>query len=198
MAYELEYNGKIYTRNNAKWVDADSLTVSQSLQIILDSLAYKESDVEFLSYSEAKAAGDRYKQAENYHLAIKLYERALKIADHPSRVSFLLPRMTACYRKLNKPRKVIDLLGDAKCKYGEEIISEALLTSAAAAFCDLGEPENAIRCCKWGYRVLKKAEHEKSSELSLVFTRANKMLNPDYSPDDDFDETEREYGFYNN
>ena len=54
-------------------------------------------------------------RAENYTVslaqsgerALELYERALKEADRPSRVSFLLPRMTACYRKLKKPRKVI-------------------------------------------------------------------------------------------
>ena len=197
MIQEIEYKGKIYTRRNAKWVDSDSLTVPQSLQLILDSLTYEKSDVEFMSYNEAKDAGDRYKQAENYRLALELYERALKEADRPSRVSFLLPRMTACYRKLKKPRKVIDLLGDARHKYGDEIISEVLLTSAAAAFCDLGEPENAIRCCKWGYRVLKRENHDKSDELSAVFTRANKMLDPDYSPQDAFEE-EYDVELYNN
>ena len=75
-----------------------------------------------------------------------------------------------------------------KSTYGEEIINEALLTSVAAAYCDLYEPENAIMCCKWAYKVLKSNTDESSFELANVFLRAKKMINPDYSQDDDFKE----------
>ena len=84
--------------------------------------------------------------------------------------------------------KVIELLSDMKLAYGEGILNEALLTSAAAAYCDLGEPENALRCCRWGYRVLKNKTNESSYELRNVFIRANKMIDPDYSPTEHFEE----------
>lgn len=75
-----------------------------------------------------------------------------------------------------------------KAHYGETIINEALLTSVAAAYCDLGEPENAIRCCKWAYKVLKTNTTESSIELANVFIRANKMIDPDCSPKEEFEE----------
>ena len=96
------------------------------------------------------------------------------------------------YRKLSKPAKVIELLSDVKVAFGEGIINEALLTSAAAAYCDLGEPENAIRCCKWGYRVLRSKTEEYSDELSNVFARAKKMIDPSYSVREALDEKDME------
>ncbi len=182
-----EYQGKLYTRNNSKWVDKDHMVVPAYLQHILNTLTFQE-DIDSISYEEAKSEGDKYKASESYNLAIKYYEVALKKADNFPRVSVILPRITSCYRKVGKPRKVIELLSEAKDKYGEDIINKALLTSVAAAYCDLGEPENAIRCCKWAYKVLKSESGEHSAELSNVFIRANKMIDPDYSPDDDFKE----------
>ena len=45
------------------------------------------------------------------------------------------------------PRKVIDLFSETKRKYGTDFITPVLLTSVAAAYCDLKEYENALRCC---------------------------------------------------
>ena len=75
-----------------------------------------------------------------------------------------------------------------KKKYGVEIVNEALLTSVAAAYCDIGEPENAIKCCNWAYRVLKTKLTDKSLELSNVYLRAHRMIDPDYTPDEEFED----------
>jgi hypothetical protein len=42
MGREIEYNGKIYYRNNAKWVDGDSMVVPMHLQHILNTLVFEE------------------------------------------------------------------------------------------------------------------------------------------------------------
>lgn len=181
-----EYQGKLYTRNNSKWVDKDHMVVPVYLQHILNTLTFDEDEA--LSYEEAKSEGDKYKAGESYKLAVKYYEEALKKADNFPRVATVLPRITSCYRKIGEARKAINLLSEVKSKYGEDIINTPLLTSVAAAYCDLGEPENAIRCCKWAYKTLKSESSEGSAELSNVFTRAKKMIDPDYSPDDDFKE----------
>ena len=185
MKLECEYNGKTYYRNNSKWVDADCLVVPIYLQHILNTLTFRE-DIDSISYEEAKSEGDKYKASESYNLAIKYYEEALKKADNFSRVSVILPRITSCYRKTGTPRKVIELLSEAKAKYGEDIVNKALLTSVAAAYCDLGEPKNAIRCCRWAYKVLKAESNEPSLELSSVFIRAHKMIDPNYSTEEAF------------
>lgn len=186
MIKNCEYQGKLYTRNNSMWVDKDHMVVPAYLQHILNALAFEEDGS--LTYEEAKAEGDKYKVSESYKLAIKYYEEALKKADSFNQVSVVLPRITSCYRKINLPQKVIELLSDMKLQYGEAIINEALLTSVAAAYCDLGEPKNAIRCCKWAYKVLKTNTTESSIELANVFIRANKMIDPEYSPKEKFEE----------
>lgn len=187
MTKKQEYNGKTYYRNNSKWTDENNMVVSSYLQHILNTLSFTE-DISAMGYEEAKIEGDKYKKSESYSLAIKYYEEALNKADSCSRISVILPRITSCYRKNAQPRKVIDLLSKVKADFGDGIINKALLTSAAAAYCDLGEPENAIRCCRWAYKVLKNENSERSLELASVFARANKMIDPDYSPSDAFEE----------
>lgn len=183
-----KYEGKVYTRSNLKWVDKDHMVVPVYLQNILNVLFYRDQDLSQMSYDDAKREGDKAKQSESYQLAVKYYECALENADSMASVSVVLPRLTSCYRQMNQPSKVIELLSEMKSTYGEEIINEALLTSVAAAYCDLGEPENAIKCCKWAYRVLKAHTSESSFELANVFMRANKMIDPDYSPEETFEE----------
>ena len=183
-----EYNGKTYYRNNSKWIDENSMVVPLYLQRILNTLSFQGENMNAISYEEAKLEGDKYKKSETYKLAIKYYEEALKKASNRSQISVILPRITSCYRKNSQPQKVIELLSKTKADYGESIINMALLTSVAAAYCDLGEPENAIRCCRWAYKVLKNDNGERSLELANVFTRANKMIDPDYSPSDAFSE----------
>lgn len=183
MEIRITYEGKQYIRRNSKWVGTDNLVVPTHLQDTLNRMVAEE-DLSPLSYEEIKAEGDRYKDSESFRLAVRYYEEALKKADSRRRVAALLPRITSCYRKLGLPQQVIHLLADMKEKYGEGIISPVLLTSVAAAFCDLGEPENALRCCRWGYKLQKDRGHEASMELSNVFTRAQKMIDPDYIPED--------------
>ena len=169
-----EYEGKSYVRNGKKWVDNDNMVAPTYLQNILNTLLYRDQDFFTMSYDTAKREGDKAKHCESYALAIKYYKCALEKADSLNRVSVVLPRITSCYRKTNQPGKVIELLSDMKLIYGEQIINEALLTSVAGAYCDLGEPENAIRCCRWAYKILRANTSESSLELANVFGRAKK------------------------
>lgn len=183
-----EYNGKVYTRKNLKWVDKDHFVVPTYLQHILNTLSFDE-DMSALSYTEVVKEGDRYKASESYTLAVKYYEAAISKTENISGISVVLPRITSCYRKIGTPRKAIELLSKTKAEHGEDFINSVLLTSVAAAYCDLGEPENALRCCRWAYKNLKvKSSKAESLELSNVFIRAKKMIDPDYSREDDFDE----------
>lgn len=185
MSIEKEYNGKTYKRNGSKWVDDSNMVVPTYLQNILNTLLYQQQDVSDMSYDAAKREGDKAKKSESFTLAIKYYRQAIDEADNYSQIAYILPRISSCYRKNNQPRKVIELLADMKEQYGEGIINEALLTSAAAAYCDLGEPHNAIKCCKWAYKVLKIKTDDYSIELSNVFERANRMIDPEYDREEE-------------
>ena len=193
MSIQCEYGGRIYTRSSSRWVDKDGFVAPVYIQNALNALAYNERDISEMSYGEAKLEGDKCKESESYSLAVKYYEQALNEASDILEMSVILPRVTSCYRRLNMPRRVIELLGDAKAAFGEEIINEALLTSAAAAYCDLGEPENAIRCCKWAYKMLRGRTEEFSIQLSNVYERAHKMLDPDYDREAALNEREKKW-----
>ena len=69
------------------------------------------------------------------------------------------------------PRSAIELFSFAKNKYGDQFITPVLLTSVAAAYCDLGEYENALRCCKWAY---KRFDAQFDASLRNVFARIKK------------------------
>ena len=105
----LEYNGEIYMRRNAKWVDSRNLVVFDSLQKILNQLHLEKFDYSRYTINELVAEGDKFKESTSYISAIKFYEKALEDCDEVTH-KYILPRITSCYRKGNMPRKVIELL----------------------------------------------------------------------------------------
>ena len=62
----------------------------------------------------------------------------------------------------------IDFLTYASKKYGPDIISVPLLTSAAAAYCDMGDYVRARQCCNRAYFHSNK---NPSNELRMVYKR---------------------------
>jgi tetratricopeptide (TPR) repeat protein len=123
------------------------------------------------STSELVAEGDKLKESSSYASAISFYEKALEDCDEVTH-KYILPRITSCYRKNNMPRKVIDLFTETKSKYGTSFITPVLLTSVAAAYCDLKEYENAMRCCKWAYKTYGEFNHELSAVYGRIKTES--------------------------
>ena len=167
---KIDYNGESYRRNNSKWVDSRHLVVHETLQRTLNRLYLETLDYSAYSVEELVKEGDKFKESSSYQYAIAFYEKGVAICDEAT-LSYILPRITSCYRKCNMPRKVIDLFADTKNKYGTNFITPVFLTSVAAAYCDLREYENALRCCKWAY---KNFGGEFNSNLSSVWARIKK------------------------
>ena len=166
----LEYEGKTYLRSGRLWTDMQHMAVNETLQQALNYAYLETIDLTRLTLEELIAQGDKCKESGSNGLAIRFYEAAAKEADERT-LSSILPRFTSCYRKQGLPQKAIDLLHFAKEKFGSSIISSVLLTSAAAAYCDLKEYENARICCNRAYAML--GGHA-SGELSAVFGRIRK------------------------
>lgn len=167
---EIVYKGKKYTRNNSKWVDADNMVVHETMQITLNSFFIEGIDFSLFTIQQLIDEGDKFKNSYTYNLAIAFYEKAAERCDEEL-LQYILPRITSCYRQTKTPRKAIELFSYAKEKYGESFITPVLLTSVAAAYCDLKEYENAMRCCRWAY---KRYGGELDSNLSNVFARIKK------------------------
>ena len=165
----LEYNGALYTRRNAKWVDSQNFVVYDGLQKILNHLYLKQLDASEYTVEELVAEGDRFKESTSYTSAIHFYEKALEGCDAVT-YQYILPRITSCYRKNNMPRQVVDLFTETKKIFGASFITPVLLTSVAAAYCDLQEYENALKCCRWAYKTFG----EFSPNLANVWARIKK------------------------
>lgn len=165
----LEYNGEVYRRTNTKWVDSRNIVVYDVLQNILNHMYLKTLDYSNYSIDELLAEGDKLKESNSYSSAIGFYEKALEECDETT-YKYILPRITSCYRKCNMPRKVIDLFAETKKFFGTDFITPVLLTSVAAAYCDLKEYENALRCCKWAYKTFGGF----NPNLSNVYARIKK------------------------
>jgi tetratricopeptide (TPR) repeat protein len=167
---EIVYNGKTYTRNNSKWIDRDHMVVHKALQQELNKLYLKTLDLTSYSLKDLISEGDKFKDSYTYDYAIAFYEKTVELCDEET-LKYILPRITSCYRHEKRPKKAIELFSYAKGKYGEYFITPVLLTSVAAAYCDLKEYENALRCCRWAF---KRYGGDIDPNLSSVFDRIKK------------------------
>lgn len=94
-----------------------------------------------------------------------------------SRYSFgkdAIATITSGYRNMGQPRKAIDFA----LVYVDDMSlrSVPLLTSLAAAYCDIGNLESARRYCNIAY-ALQGGGTGYKTELSLVYARIKKMEN---------------------
>ena len=166
----LVYKGETYKRYSAKWCDDRNLIVHEMLQKELNNEHTKTLDISEWDIKSLIAEGDRYKISATYDLAIKFYEEACRKCSRID-MSYILPRISSCYRKAHQSSKAIALFSFAKRKFGANIMTEALLATAAAAYCDLGEYEKAKKCCDIAYM-----NHYGmvSNELRMVYKRIEK------------------------
>jgi len=147
----ISYKGKTYVRYSSKWSNEDGMIANPGLQMELNHLYAQSLDLSGTTAKEAIAQGDKFKFSSSFACAIRYYEHAITVATTVTQVSYILPRITSCYRKQGQAKKAIQLFTYAKETYGDEIFNAPLLTSAAAAYCDLGDYESALKCSKKAY-----------------------------------------------
>lgn len=165
----LIFEGETYRRSNGRWVNSRQMVVHEGLQRDLNKVFARELDATKLSMEECITEGDKFKQSGSAFLALKFYEQASLNADRTT-MAYLLPRMTSCYRQAGQAQKAIDILTTASLKYGKGMVTPALLTSAAAAYCDLKDYVRAKKCCDRAYASGGRG----NEELSSVYNRIQK------------------------
>ncbi len=165
----IKYNGKTYYRRGEKWEDEMHIIVHETLQRELND-AYSESqDLSNLSYSELVKEADKFKESSSHYLAIRYYEEAVRKGGL-SDIKYVFPRITSCYRKKGQAKKAVNLFSEQVHKYGNSMITPALLTSVAAAYCDIEDFEMAKKCCDRAYAMTGGNAGE---ELQMVYKRLN-------------------------
>ena len=163
----LAFEGKKYFRYKDKWINDDDMVVCLDLQ---EKLNRRYAEIVDLSSVDAETLireADKFKRSESFTLAIRYYEEAVKKSDGRT-IASIFPRLSSCYRMCGQARKAIDLLTEAKKKHGKEIIKPELLTSAAAAYCDLEEYDNAKKCAD---RARAMMGRQSSDYLIAVYRR---------------------------
>lgn len=163
----LIYEGNTYTRRNDKWVDSCGFIVYEGLQRDLNKVFAQQLDPSLLSLDDCISHGDKFKNSGSSFLALNFYEEAVEKADRRA-MAYILPRITSCYRKSGQPQKAIDILTYASKTFGSEMITPALLTSAAAAYCDIEDYARAKKCCDRAFAI---SNGKDCDELSLVYNR---------------------------
>ncbi len=166
----LEYEGTRYTRRNGKWADSFGIVACEKIQRELNRQYAEGIDPVTLSLDECVKEGDKFKSSGSVGLALKFYEYAVNRADK-AMLSYILPRITSCYRRSGQPQKAIDVLTYANQTFGSDMVTPALLTSAGAAYCDLKDYKRALKCCNKAYAMRNGQADE---ELSLVYNRIEK------------------------
>lgn len=163
------YEGVKYIRYNERWCDEHYMIVPLCVQSALDRQYADSLDLTNYDTSELLKLADNFKKNQSYHLAIKYYYEVIQRVNIDE-CSYIYPRLSSCYRKVGRAREAVKLMTFLKNKFGLQSISAVLLTSVVAAYCDLLEYDNALKCANRAYVLMGKRT---SPELSLVYKRIN-------------------------
>lgn len=140
---KIELNGETYTRTKRHWVDSHFCIVPLEIENKINVFLASRNDFLKMSVDELINEGDKFKNTGAAGLAIKHYNAALAKSDSFEK-KYILPRISSAYRIQGNSIKAIELYKEYENDDG--IITSALLTSISAAYCDLGDNENAINC----------------------------------------------------
>lgn len=99
-----------------------------------------------------------------------MYNKVIEI-DTIEEIKYILARVTSCYRLNNESEKAIELYLNMYNKYGRKIQSVELLTSIAAAYCDLNKKVEAKKYADMTYAMLN---GKATDELLLIYARIKK------------------------
>lgn len=173
MDEEMEFEGEIYIHRDGKWHTKSYCEVPVSLQSKLNSKFNSLVNFKIMSCKQLVKIGDGYKKSESFQLAIKSYEETISKTKDKNIIKYILPRITACYRKCNQPQSAVELYSKVCKKYGYDILNVPLLASVAAAYCDLNEYYSAKKCVN---KALSQLNGECPDELKALIVKIKKHI----------------------
>lgn len=171
---EIKFEEKIYKNIKGKWYDDFFIEVNMPLQNKLNSSYLETINLEKMSVKELLETADGFKKTLSNNKAIEIYNIAIEKTEDIEEIIFILPRITSSYRLSHKPEEAVELYKEIIKKYGYDILNSVLLTSIAAAYCDIMEYANARKCADKAYAMSK---GNASDELRAVYGRIRKETN---------------------
>lgn len=162
----ITFEGKEYVRRNQKWTE-NNIIVPDPLQKTLNKILAENMNPLETTAEELIINADKFKESGDYLSAAKQYMEAL-VRSNRNQYASILPRLSSCYRKLGQPEKALVLEEEAVSIYGNKILNHAMLTSIAAAYCDLKKWDDARKYANRAYAV---SEGRADVELMNVYSR---------------------------
>ena len=166
-------NNETYYINNGRVYDSSFLEAPKDITRAIWESWFAGVDFSSMEESQLLEHIKKLKGAEYYTECLRVIEHGLQRFNksaHYYRTVF--PMITSCYRSLNQPQKAIDFWMENKQLFSS-CLSPALLTSLAAAYCDVGNYEMARKCANKAYAI-QGGSLNYSNELSLVYKRIKK------------------------
>ena len=170
---KLIYDGTTYYYQDGKLYDKSFLEIPKAASLPILSNYYAQVDYSEFSEQELINYIKAIKNSELYTLCINVISfGANKFSDSLNYLNIVFPIVTSCYRLSENPQKAIDFWISKKDKY-RSILSNPLLTSLAAAYCDVKNYRMALYCAKKAYEM-QGGKIGYKNELSLVYERIRK------------------------
>lgn len=169
-----EFEGNVYFITKTGVVDEHYclLNDAEGLKVACayySSVPYHElSEDDLLDYVRQSAKAGAFKNA------LAAYEYGIKKYSLYSFGKSAMPTIAAGYRRVGQPEKAIEFA--KRYIRDSDLCSVPLLTSMAAAFCDVGDLDNAKKYCNLAY-ALQGGGPGYKNELSLVYCRIEKLEN---------------------
>ncbi|MDD3232251.1 MAG: hypothetical protein PHO06_02760 [Clostridia bacterium] len=175
MVEKFEYKNEIYYYLNKKFTDSSFIILNKTLNNEIGEHYFSKVNYKSLPSKELIDFIKEIKQNELYNLSIMVCEFGLvKYESDEVFIKVILPILTSSYRLNYQPSKVISLA--TKFLHNKKYQSVPLLTSVAAAYCDISDYKSAKKTADYAYR-LQNGSLGYENELSLVYKRINKYLN---------------------
>ena len=177
---EIIFNGEKYFFNNGRLYDESFLEVPTAVSETILAQYFNNIDYTQMEEKEFVEHLKNLKRANANNKCLKVIEYGLgKFSASTDYYKTVFPIITSCYRNIGKPEKAIAFWMENK-EIFKNCLSVPLLTSLAAAYCDVGQYEIALKCAQKAY-AMQGGSKNYATELSNVFHRINKVLgNKDY------------------
>ncbi len=169
------YENETYYFNKGVIYDQSFLEVPKSVSRRVLADYYK--DIDYTKFEEEKLLEylKEIKISGFYDLCLNVINYGLKkFTASFDYYKTVFPIITSCYRSLGKPQKAIDFWMENKPIF-VSCLSVPLLTSLAAAYCDVGNYELAKKCANKAYAIQGGSKNYQT-ELSLVYQRIKKEI----------------------
>ena len=170
---KFEVDGNVYIFNNGKYYD-EHFCLLNTNELVKVMRARLEK-IDYKNYTE-KEMLDLIKQCKDnevFGLSKSICEFAMKKYDDSDNfIRCVLPIFTSSCRKLNMPKEAIER---SKPYIRNFTTSAALNTSLAAAYCDIGDLENAKKYADRAYAKVAELPGSERGEISSVYERIKKL-----------------------